>query len=427
MDNKSGFFSCKRLRRSIVILLASMMLTVLSPAKSFAQCESAPSAISTLEQLILDIQELIGKDIQQKKNFMTEIFQKAPFEMMDRLIEFDTNIRTAIVSLTELYVAALQLQTQQLSTAQIDQTRAIGSLMDAQMRNDAIKKKDLREVEAQRRYMPSELSCQLDTAGPGAGRASRMSRALSRGFALDNAPRHANATGSISAVGTAAEQKYIWDEYVRNFCDNTKGDQGCTTAPGPLAGKDKDIPALLWGDSQTIDMSIPDNKLMTQVALRTLIDPSSPYPIPPGAVPSAAGRQAMLARRAEAARTSAIYNVMGQMLSERAGGSGVDTQAMRIAGGIPDANASTNASYREIQEAMTRERFYNPQYIIQMAGNPAQVMREQGSMNALRMQVMHDIYRRSEEMLFMEAAAYGHALDKQVPSTALHASPLKPF
>ncbi len=47
-----------------------------------------------------------------------------------------------------------------------------------------------------------------------------------------------------------------------------------------------------------------------------------------------------------------------------------------------------------------------------------------GELNALRLQTMNDIYRRSEEMLFMEAAEYARDLNGQVPRSATNNIPL---
>jgi hypothetical protein len=123
-------------------------------------------------------------------------------------------------------------------------------------------------------------------------------------------------------------------------------------------------------------MSNPDNQLMVKAAMRYLVRPLSEDPIMPGAMQSIPGQQALLARRAEAARINTIYNVLGQLVSERIGGSGVNVQSMRISAGIPPADASTDASYREIQQSQTKDHYLNPQYTVHASGTPDQVVRE---------------------------------------------------
>ncbi|MBI3441633.1 MAG: hypothetical protein HY052_07525 [Proteobacteria bacterium] len=425
MKKVSAIFFCQRLRGRVAGLTLAWLL-VLLPLQASAQCEDAVTASAALNTVTVSIGTDLGLFVTQETNFVSQkLLDTATNEVNGRLDEFSGNISEALTAWVDRLIPVLQLITRQLSAAQIDQTRVLGSMMDAQLLNEAINTRNVRRVEAQKRYEPSSLSCQSDTiGGRGQTKAYQMSRALARSFALEDSGRICNAQNSTAAAGTYAEIKSLWNEYVDKFCDNSKGDQGCSS-PGALPGRHKDIPALLWGDRQTIDMSMSDNQLVVKAALRYLIRPLSEDPILPGAVNSASGQQALLTRRAEAARINTIYNVLGQMVAERVGGSGVNAQSMRTAGGMPPTDASTNASYREIMQSMTKDRFYNPQYAIQMVGSPEQVTRDQASINATRLQLLSDIYHRSEEMLFMEAAAYGRDLDKQVPSPAVSSAELR--
>ena len=297
--------------------------------------------------------------------------------------------------------------------------------------------------EAQKRYAPSELACAMDTAGPGLSRAYQISRALNRTLALDDQPRRENAASEWPAInatgkwallpttsfnGTDQDVNATYGEYVAKYCDNTMGDLGCT-APGLDAGRHKDIGALLWGPQLTIDPTNQENIRVMQANLRFLIDPLAPDPIPETVIPmpgtnvaqASQGRTGILERHAEMAYINTIYNTLGAMLTERVGGSKVDVSLMRAAAGIPTTATQSGtlpnvgASYREISEAMTRDRFEDPQYLVKMLSNPEQVAREQNTLSALRLQTMNDIYRRQEEMLIMEAAAYGRDLNAQIP------------
>jgi hypothetical protein len=256
-----------------------------------------------------------------------------------------------------------------------------------------------------------------------------MSRALTKGLSLDNAKLQSNSVDSSSATGRGAEMKTQWEEYVKKFCDNTRGDLGCTT-PGTIPGRHRDIPGLLWGEKQTIDMTSEDNRIMVQAALRYLVHPASDDPLPATAVTSAAGHRAILDRRANLARTNTIFNVVGQMLSERAGlpqDSRLKAffRKLRKIAGKPDSTISDDPSYSELRQAMTKDRFNDPAYAVKMVNHPEQLIREQGSINAIRLQLMTDLFRRNEEMLFMEAAGYARDLDHQKPPSAVSSAPLK--
>jgi hypothetical protein len=191
---------------------------------------------------------------------------------------------------------------------------------------------------------------------------------------------------------------------------------GCGGTPGTRAGEHTDIPSLLWGDKQTIDVSDAETQQVINAALRYLISPVTPDPIAEDVVNTPQGREALLQRRAQAGRVNTVYMVMSQMISERIGGSGVDTSEVRTAAGLPPADAATDASYREILNAVNKDRFHNPEYVVRIVSNPEQVVREKGAVTALLMQQMNDLYKRMEEMVFMEASVYAGELDGRVPS-----------
>jgi hypothetical protein len=409
-----------------LLVPALVFLLVLLPARAFAGCETPFSASPAMAQLAKEDTKTINDFIEQEKKFIDkDLTQTATYEMMSRLDEFDVNL---LAWLNDWWknrlLPSMKQMTKQLSAAQIDQTRTAGALMDAQLFSESASNKKQRQSEAHLRYRPSDMACQADTVSLGQTKAQQLSKAITRATAMDDAKRRGNDRGSISAAGRGAEMSSLWTEYVAHFCDNENGDKGCTQ-PGTMPGKHKDIPAMLWGDKQTIDLSNPENLIMMQAALHYLVYPLSSDPIPPGAVESADGHQAILVRRAESARTNAIYNVIGQMVGERVGGSGVNVQAIRAAAGIPVADASANASYREAQQALTKDRFNSPEYIVRMVNDPEQVVREQMTISAIRLQILNDIYRRSEELLFLSAAEYSRDLDKQIPSSAVSSAPLK--
>jgi hypothetical protein len=249
-----------------------------------------------------------------------------------------------------------------------------------------------------------------------------MSRALAQGQGKDDLNRRGNEYGTPSAQGRAADQKVMWQEYVTKFCDPIAGDQGCTV-PGVMAGKHTDIPGILWNDKQTIDMSVPDNQILMQAVMRYFVSPQVADPV--RAVESPQGQEEILKRRAQNARINTVFNAVGMMLGERAGGSGVNTQNIRIAAGLPPGEASTDASYREISEAMTKDRFHNPEYITQLIENPEQLMREQIGVNAQRMKTLNDLYKRLEELVYMEAASFASDLDNNRPDNAFTSVPLR--
>ena len=439
LEKRLAYFHSTWLPAFALFLALSLSL----PAGAFAQCEPASDTPPPLAQLgTTDINNL-NLLITQEESFVDNIMKTAFKDLANYYFQFAQTVEGALSNwAAQDFYTNLKGMTNELHAAQVDQSYRLGQLMDAQLLVEQDSQIKSHDVDAHRRYAPSELACEIDSTGPGMARAFQIARAFNRGLALDDAPRHENATNTTSALGKGAEVNSVWQEYVTKFCDNTMGDQGCT-APGTVAGMHKNIGAFLWGPKQTIDnLNLSDTRLALQASLRYFVDPLASDPIPPQAATSADGHAAILARHAELAYTNAIYNTLGAMLGERIGGSGVDVRLLRSAngslpiqptdpidskylgGGVLLANTSSDASYREIQEAMTRDRFDSPNYLLRLIGSSSQVAREQTTLNALRLQTMNDIFRRTEEMLFMESAEYGRDLNSQIPHSTIINMPL---
>lgn len=395
-------------------------------APAFAQCENSFTAQSTFTQLARDIADDLNDFIEQEENFIEDkITRTAKNEVITRLEEFDQNIRNGLSTWwRDHFEPTLKQMTTQLHASQIDQTRVLGSFMDAQNQNEYMQDMQRREIQAARRYTPNELTCQIDSVAHGQTRAARMARASARAIAKGSEPRRLNAEGTAGALGPGADQRERWDEYIARFCDPDKGGQGCPAA-GDLAGRHVDLPRLLWADRQTIDMTSPDNMVVVEGVMKYLLSPRTSFPVPREALQTGQGQQEFLRQRAVTARQNAVYNAVAMMIGNRIGGSGVNVQDVRVASGLPPMTESMDASYAEIMHAVTKDRFHNPEYIVRLVQSPEQVVREQGAVYAVRLQQMNDLYKRMEEMVFMEAAAYAAQLDQAIPKPPAGATRLR--
>ncbi len=126
------------------------------------------------------------------------------------------------------------------------------------------------------------------------------------------------------------------------------------------------------------------------------------------------------------------YNVMGRMIGQRTGGK-VQPQATAVradslnttgAGSDPSL-VSSNPSYKELMDAMTRDRHRQPDYLIKLVDDPASILREQGNIKALQLQQMNEIFKRNEELLALTAAELAHDLDKETAGNAIAANPVQ--
>ncbi|MFH1158405.1 MAG: hypothetical protein V1721_05920 [Pseudomonadota bacterium] len=463
-------------RALALALVLSMCLFF--PVKASAQCCAGSSNCEKPGSIGGAMTGLVNTDIAAINAFITAIENfifadltlTSTWQILTRVDEFGMNIWPPMNAWWEAVYPALLPMTAQLSAARPDQTRALGAMLDSQLVNESITKKYEKQLEARHRYTPDELSCQADTLAFSQVKSYQMTRALTRGFVMDELPRRGNTKGTVSERGPAGEMEDfdlvaflfdpinsplgLWPEYTIYLC-YTGMDQGCPWFGGVWSwitgkfGSFKDVPDLLWGNEQTLFWNAVDpilrfyDLLMVRAALRYLIYPKSLDPVYPTAVDTPEGRFSILARRSEQARVNAVYNAVGQMLSEHighsnlqivipgalawpwGGGDGQYINAISASGGRFSGDIKEDASYREMQEALVRDKYYNPSYSLRLIEDTEQVAREQITTNALRLQIMNDMYRRSEEMLFMEAAVYARDLDKQTLPSAASSMPLK--
>ncbi len=436
-----------RLTRQAALFLA-VAFFMFAPKQAAAQCEIASSGNQAMNQLAhQDIQNL-NLFLTQEANPQNQGASGTPGGFLDNifiamfgldptdhgLVQYYTGYYKAVEQAMSNWVTAfyqnLPKMTMELDVAHVDQTQMLGQLMDRQMVAESETDIQQHDAQAHRRYQPSRLACDLDSTGLGLTQAYQISRAFNRGLALDDDSILANAKGSFSANGRNEDLAYMWAQYVKYFCDPKMGDQGCTTA-GTMPDVQKNIGALLWGPQQTIDMTAPNHQsiLLVQSALRYIIDPLVSDPVAQKVAETPAGHTQILLRRSQIAYVNDIYNVLGTMLSQRIGVSGIDVSGMETPAGVSTAETTpegkAGASYSEIMQAMTRDRFEDPYYMMRMISDKSQVQREQLTLKALQLETMNDSFHRQEERLFLESAEYAQDLNYALPKSKAKYSPMK--
>jgi hypothetical protein len=432
-------------KRKILLcaLVSSLFLAAPSPARASQDCETMGPAMIAYGALFELTEELFMDFIQQEGNFMYDkLIGNSLGAVLKRLDNFDDNIRNGMSNLWKFgLLPAMQDMTDQITLARIEQTMQIGMMVDAELINETTRELELQEIESRKRYPINESSCQADTVSPGATKAFRASRALAGAYVKEGSAQNMNAKpataspppGSPAAIQAAiatsksAAQKVLWKEYVDFFCDKESGDQGCATS-GSLKGQNTDLPSVLWGDRQTLDISTPENQRVVNAVQRYLISPTVHDTISSEVLALPSGQEAFLTRRSHAARKNTIYNALTQMISTRAkiqSDTGDKVADVRAASGIALGDINTDPSYSEIQQAMGKERFVNKDYIVKLLSEPESLIKEQGTVNSIRLQQMNDLYKRMEEAVFMEAAIYSAELDSQAPRTGFKNSKKK--
>lgn len=393
---------------------ALLLLLLLVPATAHAQCENPAAATASMQALMMAETMHINQYTRQEINFLDkDLKETATKEVMDRFDQFRNNILDALNSYAERLIPEMRDMSKQLSTFEVDQTRQLGSFDDARLQNDTLRRQGALRAQVKRESSPSTSACVVDSLGPAQSRGYRIGRAVARALAHDALQEQAGA-GAVGARGSAAMVTAVEADFQDKFCDLGNGDQGCLKE-GPLAGRNNDLSSLLWEDRQTIDLSTPENKAILETVVRNIAGPLPPNPIARQDVRSAKGFQEKMRRRAERARLNTIYNAIGQMTGQHVGGTGANVQDIRAGAGASGENASTDASYSEINRAVTRDRFSDPRYLFNMVNDPAGLVREQGALNAMRLMTISDLYKRTEEMVWIEGSVLGAMLDARMP------------
>lgn len=401
--------------KHVYMVCAIAALAIMLPSQARAQCENPLLATAGMQALMTAQTAHINQYTQQEISYLDkDLKETATKEVMDRFDQFRNNILDALNSYAERLMPEMRDMSKQLSTSEVDQTRQLGSFDDARLQNETMRRQQAMETRVARESDQSMSACVLDSVSQGQSRGYRIGRAVARGLTHDAQRELGGARGTVGARGPAATLAAMDDEFEKKFCNKDAGDQGCEQN-GPLAGRNNDLGGMLWGDRRTLDLNTPENTRVLETVARNVAGPIPARPMAADELRTAEGIQQSLRERSRRARINTIYNAIGQMTGQRVGGTGTNTQDIRAAAGTPRENASTDASYNEIQEAIARDRFSDPDYLFSMVNNPAGLVRELGAINAVRMAQISDLYKRMEELVWVEGAVLGAMLDERMP------------
>lgn len=396
-------------------------LLSLQPRTVLAQCENPATSAPPINALLSAELGMIPTVEAKLTPFWTTDFATATTDMAKRIKEFTDEIRDVLADWwNDNMLPSMKLATSELATARPDQSMIRGNFVEAASQVKTQMKFQEKTVEQERRLRLSDHMCPVATAAPALAENERMSRAVATALSMEDSPRRRGQQGSVSANGRGGERQAQWKTYRDTFCDpdENNGNAGCATK-GLLAGQDTDVNSLLWGEKQTIDFATggvgTDNKLVADTAIQNMLSPVTPEPLPPAALATPEGRREMMRRRSLEARQRTAYNAMARILGTRTGGvARPEAAAVRMAALNPSdpSVVSSNPSYKELMDAMVRDRYRQPDYLIKLVDEPEAIIREQGNIKSLQLQQMNEIYKRMEELLVLKAAELGQELDE---------------
>lgn len=312
-----------------------------------------------------------------------------------------------------------------------DQARAMASVNDAQDQTVTQSEHQKAELADRQQLQTSDLMCTASTNVAGGGnRAVVLARAVREARERERTGRSLNKQGVPGDDGVAESVNSKWKDYLAATCnpDANGGNAGCAT-PGRYPDADINVARDFYNEL-TIDVkSDPARLTALESMTENLVGPVMANPIPPAALNSPAGREALLMRRAYYARKDAAHAVPNYITSARmpGGRNGTWLKAMRNGSGlVPQSSLSDNPSYREIMHAMTIDRFYNGTYGLDILDEPSNVRREKLVQSTLYLMQLRDYYELLERMALVLAVQLSAMSDERATGNVSQLQPMGP-
>jgi len=325
---------------------------------------------------------------------------------------------------------AMRAQTAQINANRIAQTKEIGMMFDGSNIQKGTYKEEKQELKAKKQNAPSEQICVAGSNATSIAKTSVVANALTKGFKADITKRSINAAGSSSSTGLAADQKVRWDHYCSIFHDpdNNNGVSSCPnpTTAGTVKNADINIEQFLLSD--TIDMRNPDKVTASKEILQNLIEPTVKERIKDAAVKTVTGKEWLLKKQHIESVRNIATDVVASIISRRASVTGTSSgpliKPIRINAGIEESRISDNPSYNEIMLALTKERFFDPNYFIKVQSSVSSMKQEETSIASYINIQLNDIYKLQEQINLLLAARAAMKFNATPKSQQLQAAPM---
>ena len=295
---------------------------------------------------------------------------------------------------------ALQAETAQLNTFDSFKDENEGGFADSSDQNRVNEEYTRRDIDSHREQRPSQQVCVAGTIGGGMTRTAVFRRAYETAASGERHIRTANdtsaATGSPSNANAATDQKARWANYTTNYCnkDSNAGYSGCA-ANGAQVDRDISVTDEIFA-KDTIDLKTPATQKAVDDILINISEPVIEDPVPPDALQSSEGQEAMLKGQSYKAKRQVVFDALYYIVSRRAPGSVGTTgspnflQDMRTAAGLDPSYFSANPSHNEIMQVMMSERFRTGQYSIEQIDEPENNAREMVVQQAFQAMLLSD-------------------------------------
>ncbi|TNE26140.1 MAG: hypothetical protein EP349_10125 [Alphaproteobacteria bacterium] len=334
------------------------------------------------------------------------------------LDDLDQQNRQAWADLWAEWLPGMHDMTKQLNTADLDKSRMWGEFLNAALQTNTQRELQGREIDAMKRYRPSEEICVADTINPlqlnaqisaGATKAAMESELYESGLGLGGM----SMGGTLAAQGPNAVLNAEFQEYMNNYYDpNFNGGLMPPGAPSPRARDQYNIAKTIFG-ADTIDLNDQNRRQDVQVAQRLLVGSPVLPNIDQEAFNTAQGRQQVLQRRQYQTRLNTFAGAVGDVVGERSSGAATpEVAAMQVANGRPleERAPGTRVSYQEIKSTRL-QHMWTPRYITELDDSPNTAIQKQIDIYTQQTVELQDMMRKMERMGLTTSARLGMNLD----------------
>jgi hypothetical protein len=287
---------------------------------------------------------------------------------------------------------AMQDQTNQLSAINASQSYDISIFFEAANMVRALRQSQEQQIRSLLEQSVGEGSCVAATVTGGMTRVNTIRRAYNAAAPAAHLGRSGNSTDDPSSVSPAADMKERWDRYTTRYCekDYNNGASGCTSDQ-LFAGQDIDVAGTIFA-KETIDLKVPEIRQTVDDLIVNIAEPFIKSAVPPGAVESQPGEEAILEGEAYKAKRQVIYDSLYHIVSRRVPGSAMKDfiAPLREDAGISPEMISDNPSLNEIMQVMMSERFRSSKNAGGQVDAPENNQREMVIQQAFQLMQMSD-------------------------------------
>ncbi|MFH1158404.1 MAG: hypothetical protein V1721_05915 [Pseudomonadota bacterium] len=392
-----------------------LVLFLLFPSGAFAQCEDvgAPNASADTVDAnqFAQINAMLAA-LQAVYTAEMAAAQVALFIEMDALLQPQDWF-------WERWFHGWQDMTKQLSSSELDETRQLGSALDANNATNAALMVQMEQANAKKRYQPTDQACVFDTTARYMSQSSALRDAVSTGYSLDFSMIGNNQVGFPAQYGAASLHNVRWNVYQTLFCDMTSnnGFAGCPAATP--ATNAHILPSMTLFARETIDMTDPNTQAAVTELIYNITGYAAPDPIMVSALSSITGLQQRQTNREYITQMDAVGALVYSVVADRVPGRTVpgvageapEIRDMRTKMGIGLADSSLTPSVRETRQAIV-EQLWDPGYYKELYDSPSTITQKEVYLKAYSLVMLYDIIAKQEKISNVYAIETANMLEK---------------